>query len=535
MSIIEQHKKMKKLVDSNTIVPGTFREENGVKVYMPISQEQYNKILESGNFENLAYNTYSMGRGIFTLGSNGEIINFKGVDSRLNDVDNIAIGKVNAQVYDVSRLLGYNEHPYTITVTVFQNQASEIRVRGASQLQNLINEKQKLEETQAKDKDKIIKFPKIIEIKAFSAEFCKSARLPSAEKITEDFITQLREEDYIERKKTGGNFGNYAYTCLKYMQDIGMPVDVKNQKWEEFFLGLSEEDYDKIKDIPDLEAAIRKQDEEYELGATFGQTTRILENPFRIMDLAHVIDNGRIDSIQAILDYTSEKYDKDYIVLYAETMGKNLAGFMNLGLAYNNWAHRQDFSLSGEMCDDAYDDINKSIIYSKNISENDKHYKYIMKDISLYYNQIYLFASNMKVIQDAYEMTGRKIPEDYQDRFIEAFIENLQNRDEILGTMYSESSRSFNDILKINGGKDAIRNFEGYEEYIEQFREKFSKRVMEYFNKEQGEKYPNSQKVGKGTIGEAEQVSEIDKTNKTLSNHLIKDKETNEQNKGADD
>lgn len=52
----------------------------------------------------------------------------------------------------------------------------------------------------------------------------------------------------------------------------------KNQTWEEFFAGLSEEDYDKIKDIPNLEAAIMKQDKEYELGATFGQTTRIIKH-----------------------------------------------------------------------------------------------------------------------------------------------------------------------------------------------------------------------------------------------------------------
>lgn len=479
MSTIEQHKKMKKLVESNTIVPGIFSVKNGVKVYIPISQEEYNEMLENGSIENLAYNTYSMGRGIFTLGINGEIINFKGVDSRLDDVDNIAVGKVNAQVYDISTLLGNNTHPYGITVMTAPNQHSEIRVRGASQLQNLINEKQKLDETQAKDKDRIIKFPKITEIKALSMEFCESVGLPRAEVITDDFVEQLRRADLAERERTGGRVGNYAYTCLKYMQDIGIHIDVKNQTWKEFFAGLSEEDYDKIKAIPNLEGAIMKQDKEYELGATFGQTTRILENPFRIMDLAYFVDNKRLDSVQAILDYTGEHYDGDYIAFYAETMGKNLAGFMNLGLAYNNWAHRQDFSLSGEMCDDAYDDVSRSIVYSKNISEDDKHYKHIMKDISIYYNQIYLFASNMKVIEDAYRLTGREVPEDYQDRFIETFIENIQNRDELLRVIYSETTRSFEEVLRINGGKAAIRNFEGYREYVEQFKVKLTEKALE--------------------------------------------------------
>lgn len=486
MLVLEQHKRIKKLIASNTIVPGVFKEENGVKVYIPISQEQYNEIIENGNVESLAYNTYSMGRGIFTVGSNGEIVNFKGVDSRLDDSENIAVGKVNAQVYDISRLLGYNAHPYGITVMAAPNQHSEIRVRGASQLQNLINEKQKLDETKAKDKAGLIKFPKITEVRAFSEEFCRSVGLPRAEKIAESFIEKLRQADLSERERTGGMLGNYAYICLEYMRDIGMPVDVKNQTWQEYFSGLSEDDYDKIKDIPDLQAAIMKQDKKYELGATFGQTTRILENPFRIMDLAHFVDNRMLDSVQAILDYTSEQYDGDYITLYAETMGKNLAGFMNLGLAYNNWSHRQDFSLSGEMCDDAYDDVSKSIICSKSITEDDKHYKHIMKEISIYYNQIYLFASNMKVIEDAYRMLGREVSEDYQDRFIETFIENLQDRDDILRAIHSESSRNFEEILKINGGKAAIRNFEGYEEYIKQFREKFSEKVSEYFSKKQG-------------------------------------------------
>ena len=247
---------------------------------------------------------------------------------------------------------------------------------------------------------------------------------------------------------------------------------------ERFFSGLSEEDYDKIKAIPNLEVAIMKQDKEYELGATFGQTTRILENPFRIMDLAYFVNNSRLDSVQAILDYTGEHYDGDYIASYAETMGKNLVGFMNLGLAYNNWAHRQDFSLSGEMCDDAYDDVSKSIIYSKDISEGDKHYKHIMKDISIYYNQIYLFASNMKVIEDAYRLIGREVPEDYQDRFIETFIENIQNRDEILRAISLEATRSFEEVLRINGGKAAIRNFEGYREYVEQFKVKLTEKGL---------------------------------------------------------
>lgn len=509
--LLGQHKKMQKLVASNTILPGIFSEEYGVIVYTPISKQQYDDMIKSGNIEKLAYNTFSMGRGIYTVGESGEIINYKGVDSRLDDSKNIAVGKVNAQVYDISALLGREPHPYGITVMLAPGQAPEIRVRGASQLQNLINEKQKLDETQKKDKEGIIKFPRITEIKALSTEFCERAGLPRAEGIEEAFIEQLRQSDEIAREETGGMLGNYAYICLEYMRNIGMPIKVKNQTWQEYFSGLPAEDKDKIKHIFELQGAIENQDKEYELGAIFGQTTRILGNPFRIMDLAYFVDNGMKDSVQAILDYTSEPYNEDYLDVYAKTMGKNSAGFMNLGLVYNNWAHRQDFSLSAEMCDDAYDDVSESIREAKSISEKEEHYKHIMKQMSMYYNQIYLFASNMKVIEDAYRMIGREIPESYQDGFIEAFIENLQNKEEILRAMMDESSSDFGEVLRRNGKMSAVRNFEGYEEYVRQFKEKFCEKLLEYLPKRCISVQEVEQGVGSQLDGNPEDLIETEK------------------------
>lgn len=483
MSRIEEHKKMQQLVEVKVIVPGIYREVEGVKVYQPISQDEYEKIIESGYIDSLAYNTYSMGRGIFTIGENGEIINFKGVDSRLEDVDNIAVGKVNADIYNVSEMLGYEKSPYQIVVLSVPEQNSEIRVRGASQLQNLINEKQKQEETMEKDKEGIIKFPEIKDITLLSDEFCKEVGLPRGVKITKEYLEQLIEADKNSRERTGGTFGNYAYTCLKYMHENGIPISMKNQTWEEYFSELSEEDYEKIKDIPNLESAIRKQDREYQLGAMFGQTTRILENPFRIMDLAYFVDNNKKEQVQAILDYTSSKQEQDYITYYAQTMAKNLAGFMNLNLSYNNWAHRQDFALSAEMCDDAYDDISQTLDYEKDVKEDDEHYKDIISSATRFYNQIYLFASNMKVVEDAYKMTGRVIPENYKEEFINTFIENLKNKEEILDRLEKDTGKDFKDILLLAGGKTAIQNFEGYEEYIVEFRKLVKSKIIEHNGK----------------------------------------------------
>lgn len=476
------------------------------------AKEEYKKMLESGNIEGLAYNTYSMGRGIFTVNYKGYIVNYKGVDSKLKDEENIAVGKVDAEIYDVSQKLGKNsEQSYGITVVHFPNQGSEIRVRGASQLQNLINEKQKLEENKQKDKDGLIKFPEITEIKPFSSEFCKMVGLPTTEQITEKYINELKEKDAIEKKKTNGKFGNYALNCLEYMKSKGKPLEEKNQTWEECFKSLPKEDYEKIKGIPDLEKAIKKQDENYELGAAFGQTTRILENPFRIMDLAFFTENNKVEGAKAILNYTSEKSEKEYITNYAETMGKNLAGFMNLNLAYNNWGHRQDFALSAEICDDAYDDVTKVIEIFKDIDKNEKYHEYINREAGQYYNQIYLFASNMKVIEDTYRMVGKHVPEDYQEKFVDNFLDNLKNKEETLEKMKTYSDMDLKQILEITGGEGAIKNFKGYEEYVNNFRIKLNEKILE---RRETKELKSTQDLGKETINEQNNTklkSEVEK------------------------
>ena len=477
---LKEHFKMIELVENNCIIPGIFKEENKVKVYKPISKKEHREMLEKVNIDELAYNTFSMGRGIFTVNDRGDIVNYKGVDSKLKDEDNIVVGKINAKVYDVSKELEKDkEQSYGITVVHFPNQGSEIRVRGGSQLQNLIEEMKKIREIKEKDKDNLIKFPQITEIKPFSNEFCKKVGLPTTTQITEEYINELKEKDVKERERTNGKFGNYALSCLKYMETIGQPLKTKNQTWKEYFESLPKEEFEKIKDIPDLEKAISKQDKEYELGAIFGQSTRILESPFRISDLAFFTENSQIEGAKAILDYTNEKSEGEYITNYAKTMGKNLAGFMNLNLAYNNWGHRQDFALSAEICDDAYDDVTKCIEAFKNIDKNDKNYKFIMREVGQYYTQIYLFASNMKVIEDAYKMVGKEVPKDYQEKFIDKFIDNLKNKEKILNNMKNYFDMNLDQMLNIFGGQDAIKNFKGYEEYVNQFKNKLYEKIME--------------------------------------------------------
>lgn len=472
-SNVEKHREMIDLVKSGAIIPGIYKIENGVKVYNPITEQVFLEMLENEDVEGLAYNTYTMGRGIFTLGYNGEIINFKGVDSLLPDEDNIAIGQVDAEVYDITQMLGIADNQYGITAVHFPYQGTEIRVRGASQLQNLVNESQKLHEIKERDKRGLIKLPEITEIVPFSDEFCKNHRLPIQEPITEDFMQELLHKEESSRERTGGRWGNYGYACLQYMQSIGMDTSKKNQTWKEYFLDLSEEDKAKIESIPSIKDAIKRQDRNYELGATFGQTTRILENPFRIMDLAYFVDEKKTDSIRAIIDYSSSKTEQDFLIYYAETMGKNLAGFMNNNLAYDNWVHRQDFALSAEMCDDAYDDITDCLDFSVDMQEDDPRYKSNCQ----YNTQFYLFASNMKVIEQAYRMIGKEVPENYQSQFIDKFICNVENKEEILKRITAITDPM--EMIERCGGESAIKNFEGYEEYLKVLQEKLQERTYE--------------------------------------------------------
>ncbi len=211
MAKIEQHEKMKKLVNSKAIIPGIIKEVDGAKVYEPISIELYNEMMQKGEVEEIAYNTLSMGRGIFTVGEEGEIINYKGVDSNLEDKDNIATGKIEATIYNISEILKNERQIHGITVTLFPNQLPEIRVRGASQLQNLVNEKQKLDEAQQKNKKDLIKFPKITEVKPFSSEFCDRMGLPKVEEMPQEFIKKLELENKEKMEETRWK---YRKLCL---------------------------------------------------------------------------------------------------------------------------------------------------------------------------------------------------------------------------------------------------------------------------------------------------------------------------------
>lgn len=511
--LLKQHSELIELVKTGVLIPGKIKNISNDIIYSPITIDEFLSKIENNDINDLGYNTKTMGRGVFTVNETGAIINYKGIDSHLKDEDNIAVKETKSDVWDVSSMLGVEQDSsYKITVTKSAEQDPEIRVRGASQFQNLLNEKQKSDSLRSKDKKGLIKFPKITKIKALSDEVCDKFHLPKNVEIDDKFIEKLKQED--EESRLSGKMGNYALYCLEYMKSIGIPIESRSQTWEEYFSSLSKE---QLKGIPNIENAIENQDKEYELGAMFGQATRILESPFRIMELDYYTKNNRIPETKAILNYENKKRDGKFLEYYAKTVGKDLAGLMNNGISINNWLHRQDYTLSGELCDDAYDDTSSIIkdyrdLEAGKINDSSKNSAYWFAD--RFYGQMYLFATNMKIIENAYKKTGLNIPENYQEIFFKNLLENIEDKQKFM----QEISKRSEPLQFLNKNREK-QLFEGYEDYISEF-----KNNIEIYNQKTLENTPINEEQRKDSLNKFS-VVEI---GKATINTSTKEKEKSE-------
>ena len=445
MSLNDIHLSMKKLIELGIVIPGRFSGTPGNITYMPISIEEYMKALENGDTQNLAYNTRTMGRGIFTIGSNGEILNYKGVDSKLKNEDSIAVSSTEGTIETINE-----QDSYGIKVNHFIDRNSiqgsekirlEFRIKGASQYQNLLVEKLKNDDIRKRDSHRLIKLPQIDYPTPLSAEMCERFDLPRIVNVTDDFMAKLDPN-------------SYAGYCLARMKQNGIPFEKRNELWKEYFESHHNE---KINDKSLMEV-VQKEDSTYGLGAIFAQTTRVLENPFRIMEVQYFLSNNNIEALNAILDF-SVQGNADFFRNYATISAKNAAGFINLKLAMNNFEHRQDYPLSGEICDDAYDDVSNNL-YALNPSREDQFKK------MQYYSQIFIFATNMKVLEDAFRLTGRAIPSDYKRLFVEKFYDSLEDKANFRLCFQNEDPMS-----TIKHFNNAEQNFRGMESFMQEIRQ----------------------------------------------------------------
>jgi len=466
---LDQHKRLYNLVRHRVLRPGLYGKQDGMVVFNPISVEDYEERIGSNEMESLAFHTWSMRRGIFTVGRDGQLVNYKGVDCRA-DADDV-------KTCDISSVLGRTQKRHEIVVTYFEHGSyqghkknPQIRVRGASQLHDLIGEHDKLAKYYG---NSVLKIPPIVDIQAFPEEFCLRYNLPLHSEVSEEFLTGLRASD--EDDMRSGNYGKLRIPGLVRTQEMGVPHSTRFQKWAEYFSTLPPKESSTLLDIPGFQAAVLEEDRRYSLGAAFGQATRILENPFRISDLAHYVDTRDASSVKLILDYSRPNGHDSYLLSYATTMGRNAAGLMNEHLANHLWSHRQDFGLSGEMCDEAINDVTRNLTRDDRIPVGGLRAKElastIMTDKVKFYSQVYLLASNMKVIEDACRLVGNEVPDRYDDAFISQFLALLQNRKATIATVLSWGDRLFGESggLPQYLGVRAQNTMRGFEQYVSDF------------------------------------------------------------------
>ncbi len=445
MSQISKHIAMKRLVELGVVIPGIFNGTPGNITYSPISIEEFKQRIENGDTENLAYNTRTMGRGIFTFDEAGQILNYKGADSKLRNSDSIAVQSTEGELETLN-----GQDSYGINIAHFVDRSSkdasarsrlEFRIKGASQFQNLLVEKIKNDDIRKRDKRGLIRLPQIDLPTPLTEEMCDRFDLPRVVDVDDDFLSTVDPK-------------SYAGYCLAQMEHNGIPFERRNELWREYFERHHRE---RLSD-EQLMQVVAREDQVYGLGATFGQTTRTLENPFRIMELQYYLKHNDIEAIRAILDYSSQGHE-DILYNYADVASKNAAGFMNLKLAFNNFEHRQDYPLSGEICDDSFDDVS-DCLYRLNPSREDEHRKL------QHYSQVYIFITNMKIIEDAYRLIGREVPSDYRRHFVETFYDSLEDK-----ANFRLCFQNPNPMADIGHFTNAEANFDGMEAYMQEIRQ----------------------------------------------------------------
>ena len=136
-------KNLQKLVEMEIIFPGEYVQTKGITTFKPLTIEEFENKINSNNIQNLAYYTKSMGRGIFSIGADGKFVNFKGVDSQLQN--NQLVNNTATKSYNISSTNDYN----LAFIYFGYDKGFDIRVTGASAIKNLEKEIKKLYEVKS--------------------------------------------------------------------------------------------------------------------------------------------------------------------------------------------------------------------------------------------------------------------------------------------------------------------------------------------------------------------------------------------------
>ena len=397
---------IKNLIELGAIVAGKEKIVDGFTIFARLPKEQLNDIPE----EDLLFATMAMGRAVFAINADGTITNYKGVDSHLSNEESASMSLVKADAAYASKDgEDYVTSNYPVNLCMFLGQRPDARIRGASPLEDLEIEY----DINTRMQGKGIKLPKILSVREFSQEFSKQFGLPIwIDGSFEDFTAEYREENDKRKQR------------LKLMHgDTYFEEDIPGKRPEklgEYFRRIDIQNDPNIKKFLEekgvpFESFISYVDKEYALGQRYGQAIRVLETPFRIADIEFYKNQGNIDALNNIIGFTESFYPNrvPFENYFAKQMGKNLANMMNHAWSCNNFAHRQDYTLAGEMCDDSYDFVPEKLKadHMKYILEPEKEKVAISNTRLKFFLQTYLLSSNIKVLQEEMALRGKSSKE----------------------------------------------------------------------------------------------------------------------------
>jgi len=435
---MDKEKRIKELLEKGILIGGVIsRSDDGFVTFDRINDVDELLQKEKDGYE-IGFATKTMGRAIFVINQNGEIENYKGVDSQLGDKENSLTQQTSTNTFKIDNPENDSHHQIVLKSSPKKKgeRSYEVRFMGTSPLEDL--------EIEADINSKMSKFgikvPKILAVKEYPKELSKKLGLPT---FVEGCYEELRKKaSYANLDQTRKN--NLRNIDIDYYDT--MPEGERPELLIEYFerYGLLDdprfnEFIDKERKIVNNDSIsiidfIEHVDEDYALGQRHGQAVRIVGSPFRISDIEKFISDKDIDALNSIMQFTKETIPEcnnpspvSVEDLFAKRMGKNIALLMNNGWMMENMSHRQDYNLAGEMCDDSYFDINeriKSLNLETDIGKREASIEELRK---LFLGQIHYMSSNIKVLQD--EMQLRGIPEEditnVIDSYTKSYIDTL--------------------------------------------------------------------------------------------------------------
>ena len=413
------------LIKNGNLIVGRIKDFDGFAVFERVNLEDALKLKQ----DELAFATPSMGRGLFRITEDSKIVNIKGVDSHLSNSENASnvLSNSKTQYVITDGSINYVDATHPVNLIIFPGKKADIRIRGTSPLEDLEIEG----DVNNKLKSFGIKVPYIKQIREYPLEVAKKLGLPIKIKSDSRKVLCDYEEEDIERKtnlhKTFGK--SYTEETLEgyrpeYISEYFDRLGITDNPT---FISFAENNGITVKEFTDY------VDNSYSLGQRYGQTLRIVESPFRISDIEYYVQNNDAESLERISLFTEDhsKSKKPFELIFASQMGENVAKLMNAGWMTENMSHRQDFSILGEMCDDAYFDLRKELDKcDAEIKNNQDDSRIVGKftavkqdNMDHFYSQFMHFSSCIKVLQA--EMMLRNLPQHQIDNVMNEFIKSF--------------------------------------------------------------------------------------------------------------